>query len=75
MGPKSARTVPATAATRAFPFQTAENRPSENATISPNTDSDEAHTHSEPPRAPVNSYHCTREVVPAKAFPSTSHGQ
>ena len=74
IGPKSASTVPASAAKRAFPFQEAANRPSENATMSPNTDRDEAHTHSEPPRVPVNSYHCTRDGVAAKAFPSTSHG-
>ena len=74
MGPKSASAVPATAAKRAFPFHRAANRPSDIATISPNTDSEEAQIHSEPPRVPVNSYHCTRDGVAAKAFPSTSHG-
>ena len=74
MGPKSASTVPKTAANRAFPFQREANRPSDIATMIPNTDSDETQIHSDPPRVPVNSYHCTREEVPAKAFPSTSHG-
>ena len=74
MGPKRASTIPKTAANRAFPFQREVNRPSENATISPNTERDDTQTHSDPPRVPVNSYHCTRDEVPANAFPSTSHG-
>ena len=74
MGPKRTRTVPASAAMRAFTFHRAENRPSESATIRPKTDRDDAHTHSDPPSAPVNSYHCTSRTVPANAFPSTSHG-
>ena len=48
--------------------------PSERLTRSPKMLRLQTHIQSEPPRLPVNSYHCMAHVVRAKEFPSTSHG-
>ena len=43
--------------------------------ISPKSPRLQAQIHRLPPRAPVNSYHCTSEAVLAKELPRTSQGQ
>ena len=62
------------AAARALGFQL-EKLPSERQHISPKTARLEAHIQSEPPRVPVNSYHCARLRVLAKELPRVSQGQ
>ena len=42
--------------------------PSESAVMSPNIPRFAAHIHKEPPRAPVNSYHCTAQVLRANGI-------
>ena len=61
------------AALRAFLLNLSQ-LPSESETSMPNMPRLHAHTQSEPPNVPVNSYHWIAPVVRAKAFPSTSQG-
>ena len=52
---------------RALPLRTAR--------LKPKTERLQSHIHSEPPRVPVNSYHCTLLGLRAKALPRVSQGQ
>ena len=63
------------AAQNRAPLFQRKNPPSSTATIRPKRLRLEAHTQSEPPRVPVNSYHCASRMLRAKALPSTSQGQ